>query len=78
MVKYLAIAAGVVILLLGGACYLLYQRTETLAARAAKLEQSNDQLTKAINAKTNATRDRAATDNAVRRLAPADKRDLLQ
>lgn len=76
--KYVAIGAAVLILALGAGCYLLYQRTEDLAARTGKLEQSNKQLTEAINAKTNATQGRAQTDKTVRDLAPADVLDRLR
>lgn len=78
MTKYLAIGAAVAILLLGAVCYFLFERTQSLAERTGKLEESNKQLQATVNAKTQATKDRASSDAAVRRLPPDGVLDLLR
>jgi hypothetical protein len=73
MIRALAIvvAAQFVALAFGG--WLLWGQIE----KSAKLEQSVDALTKANEAKTNATKSRAKTEVEVRQMAPADKRGWL-
>lgn len=78
MTKYLVIGAGVVILLLGGACYFLYDQVGALKTRNGQLEESNAQLTATVKAKTNATQGRAQVDRDVRDLAPADVLNRLR
>jgi Flp pilus assembly protein TadB len=78
LTRYFAIAAGVSILLLLAAVGFLYWQGTKRDQRIGALETSNEQLTKAINAKTQATKDRARADDAVRKLAPSDVLDLLR
>jgi Flp pilus assembly protein TadB len=78
LTKYLAIAAGVSILLLLAAVGFLYWQGIKRDQRIGALETSNEQLTKAINAKTQATQTRANAERDVRQLAPADKLDRLR
>lgn len=61
------IAAGVLAWLLLGA----HEKIGTLESEKAALEQS-------LKVKENARRNRATTDGAVRRMAPADKLDRLR
>lgn len=74
LTKYLVIGIGVLLLALGAAGWLLKNSYEANGA----LQLSVDSLTKANKAKTDATQSRAKTDDAVRRMAPADKRDKLR
>jgi cell division protein FtsB len=74
MTKVLASVTAALLLALGFTGYLL----KTSYERNAALTQANAQLTTALEAKTNATKQRATTDGAVRRMAPADKRERLR
>lgn len=78
MTKYLAIGAAVLILLLGAGVWFLHREVNDLHERTGKLEESNRQLTETVNAKIKASQGRAQTDNAVRRLPPADKLNGLR
>lgn len=74
MIRALAIVAGVQFLLLAAGGWLLWGQIE----KSAQLEQSVQALTKANEAKTNATRSRARTEVETRQLAPDDKRRWLR
>ena len=74
MIRALAIACGVLVILLGVSGYLLKNSYEANGA----LQVSVDALAKANEAKSNATQSRAKTDTAVRSLPPADKRSWLR
>lgn len=72
--KILAIACGVLVILLGVSGWLLKNSYEA----NGKLTESNRQLTESLNAKTQATKGRAQVDRVVRDLAPADVLDRLR
>lgn len=74
MTKYLAIGCAALLVLLGISGWLLKNSYEA----NGKLEQANTQLTKTLEDKTNATRGRATTENVVRRMPDAAKRDRLR
>ena len=76
--KYLAVGAAVVIALQGAAVWWLYRDGQQQQERIGKLEHSNEQLTKAINAKTQATQSRAISERDARKLAPADKLERMR
>jgi Tfp pilus assembly protein PilN len=78
MTKYLALGAGVAILLLLAAVGFLYWQGTKRDQRIGVLEESNKQLSETVKAKTNATQGRAQVDRNVRDLAPADVLDRLR
>lgn len=73
MIKALAIVVAVQFAALGVGGWLLWGQIE----KSAKLEQSVTALTKANEAKSNATKSRTRTEVEVRQMAPADKRGWL-
>jgi uncharacterized protein HemX len=73
LTKALAIVAVIQFAALAFGGWLLWGQIE----KSAKLEQSVDALTKANEAKSNATKSRARTEVDVRQMAPADKRGWL-
>lgn len=73
MIRALGIACALQFAALAVGGWLLWGQIE----KAAKLEQSVEALTKANEAKSNATRNRARTEVETRQLAPADKRGWL-
>lgn len=62
----------------GIAAYLLFGQLQAANVKIGQLETSNAQLQATINAKTNATRNRAQTDNSVRKLPPAELLERLR
>lgn len=73
MIKILVVACALQFAALAFGGWLLWGQIE----KSAKLELSVDALTKANEAKSNATRSRAKTEQDTRRMAPADKRGWL-
>ncbi|MBL8584942.1 MAG: hypothetical protein JNL61_22265 [Rhizobiaceae bacterium] len=73
MTRILGIACALQFAALAFGGWLLWGQIE----KSAKLEQSVEALTKANEAKSNATRSRAKTEQDTRRMAPADKRNWL-
>lgn len=73
MIRILGIACALQFAALAFGGWLLWGQIE----KSAKLEQSVEALTKANEAKANATRSRARTEVETRQLAPADKRGWL-
>lgn len=78
MIRYIAIGAAVAFLLMGAVIFILHREVNDLHERTGKLEESNRQLTETVNAKIKASQGRAQTDNAVRRMPPADKLNGLR
>lgn len=72
MTRALAIGAAITIALMGVACWLLFKEVEGLKGQIGKLEQSNRQLTETVNAKTNATKQRARAEQVIRDLPDDD------
>jgi len=74
MTKYLAIAIGVLVLLLAGSGWLLKRSYEA----NGKLSHANTELTKRLEEKENARKDRERTDSDIRKLPPADVLERLR
>jgi hypothetical protein len=70
--KVLSIGEAAIILVLALGGWFAVNRIEALETRMGELKISNDQLKATLNAKSNATRQRTWTDQAVRQLAPSD------
>lgn len=72
MVKYAAIAAALALAVMGAALWWQTKRLDAAQEHIGKLEHSNRQLTETVNAKTNATKQRARSDQVVRDLPDDD------
>lgn len=73
MIRVLGAACAIQFAALAFGGWLLWGQIE----KSARLEMSVDALTKANEAKSNATKSRAKTEQDTRQMAPADKRSWL-
>lgn len=74
MTRYLAIAIGVLVVLLGVSGWLLKRSYE----ENGRLSHANAELTKRLEEKDHARKERERTDSDIRKLPPADVIDRLR
>lgn len=76
--NYVIAAMGAVLLLMGGTCYLLYERSVAQASRIGTVETQLKTAVEANEAKINATKQRATVGKTVRELPDPELLRRLQ